>query len=135
MAIDYERMAATARRLIESAGRDIFVRRLGSTPSDATKPWRGQADPVAPLAAGPVALRGVAVPPASLIELGFRTMSPELIQRSRQVFIAAPPEDGPDDLSGFDELEDYDGKIYRISILDTLRPATVTLLFFIGVEG
>lgn len=133
MAIDYNRMAATARRLIDGAGRTINVRKLATAPTDAAKPWRGQADPVAPLAAGPTPLRAVAVPPSSLSQLGMSTESPDLVQRSRLIFIAAPPEAGPDDLSGYDEVVDSDGDIHRITALETLRPAEVTLLFFIGV--
>lgn len=39
--MDYVKMAAMAKRLIEKNGRACTFSRLGRDPADATKPWRG----------------------------------------------------------------------------------------------
>lgn len=131
MSFDYTEMLATAQELIEEFGRSITVRRLTNTPADANKPWRGAANPASPISAQ-VTLAAVGVPPYSLIELGKKTLTPELSQRSTLIFIAAP-DDAATDITGFDEVVDADGKVYRITELHTLRPASTTLLHYIGV--
>jgi hypothetical protein len=60
---DYVRLAATAKRLVESNGRPVSFVRLQDAPADPDKPWRGAADPRTPPAAT-VAGAAVAVPPS-----------------------------------------------------------------------
>ena len=133
MAFDYTGVLATARELTEEFGREITLQRLGTTPADSAKPWRGPANPMSPVAAE-VVLNGVSVPPDSLRELGLMVQSPELVQRSKIIFIAGPDADDTD-ISTFNNLVDADGKIYRVVVIHTLKPALVQLLHFIGVEG
>jgi hypothetical protein len=134
MAIDYDALAATARRLVDNAGKDVVVRRLGTSAADPSKPWRG-ATGGGVSAAQEVTLSAVSVPPASMINLGGRMLAnDELAQRLSAVYIAATAEGGPEDLSGYDELVDG-SSVFRIVELDTLRPADKTLLYFIGVEA
>lgn len=133
MAFDYTDVLATAKELTEEFGRAITVQRLDTTPADNAKPWRGPADPTATVD-GEVSLFGVSVPPDSLIRLGLEVQSPELVQRSKLIFIAAP-DDADTDISAFNHLVDYDGQSYRVTVIHTLRPAEVQLLHFIGVEG
>lgn len=126
-------MLATAQRLVANAGRTVTLRRLNNTPTNASKPWRGNAAPASP-PAEMVQISAVAVPPASLIQLGFRVeMRDDVVQRGSQVLIAAPPTTGNADLTEFDEMVDTDNKIYKVKVLDTLRPAETTLLYFLEV--
>jgi hypothetical protein len=135
MAIDYDRMLATAQRLIGNAGRTITLRRLNNTPTDSNKPWRGNASPTTPPAES-VQISAVAVPPASLIQLGFRVeLRDDVVQRGSQVLIAAPPTSGETDLGDFDEMVDSDNKVFKVKVLDTLRPAETTLLYFLEVAA
>lgn len=133
MAFDYTDVLATARELTEEFGRAITLQRLGTTPADNTKPWRGPNNPMSPVAES-VSLFGVVVPPDSMRALGLEVQSPELVQRSKLIFIAGP-DDADTDISDFNNLVDADGKIYRVVIIHTLKPALVQLLHFIGVEG
>lgn len=133
MAFDYTEVLATAQELTEEFGRAITVQRLGTTPADASKPWRGQADPASPVAEE-VVLHGVAVPPDSLIRLGLEVQSSELVQRSKLIFISAP-DALTTDISDFNHLVDSDGSSYRIVVIHALQPGETKLLYFIGVEG
>lgn len=134
MAIDYTRMAQVARTLIEANGREITIRKLRNTATDASKPWRGNADPdVGGAGLDPVTLDAVAVPPSSLNELGMKINTPDLVQQASRVFIAAPPET-PVDLSAYDEVVDGSA-VFRVIKLDELRPADTTLLYYVWVDG
>jgi len=129
--VDYAALAVTARALVEANGRQVTLRKLATTPADAGKPWRGATDPASPAAATATPY-GVAVPPSSATSLGMSTQDNDLVKRSEQIFIITPVEGETNDYSEMTELVDG-GEPYRIIGVEKLRPATVTLLYFIGV--
>lgn len=125
--MDYVALAQTALELIKANGRQVTFRQLVDTPADSNKPWRGAADPTA--GGTTEAAWCVAVPPSSANQLGMSTTDNDLVKRSEQILIVAP---GLNDLADFEEV--IDGTVtYRITGVETLRPADVTLLYFVGV--
>jgi hypothetical protein len=129
--IDYAAVAATARALVEANGRQVTLRRFNTTASDAGKPWRGNTNPVAAPAASATPY-GVAVPPSSATSLGMSTQDNDLVKRSEQIFIITPVGGETEDYSTMNELVDGT-EPYRIVGVEKLRPADVTLLYFVGV--
>jgi hypothetical protein len=129
--VDYAALAATARALVEANGRQVTLRQLATTPADAAKPWRGATNPASPAAASATPY-GVAVPPSSATSLGMSTHDNDLVKRSEQIFIITPVAGEALDYSDMTELVDG-GEPYRIVGVEKLRPADVTLLYFIGV--
>ena len=73
----------------------------------------------------------VAVEPSSLSSLGISTVDQDLLKRTEKVLLAAPPEDGSD-LATFHEVQD-EVMLYQILKVDTLRPATTTVIYFVWV--
>lgn len=129
--VDYAALAVTARSLVEANGRQVTLRRLEDAPSDVSKPWRGPTNPASP-ADATATPSGVAVPPSSLVTLGMTTSDSDLVKRSSSIFIITPVSGETEDYSTFHELVD-DGEPFRIVAVEKLRPANVTLLYFIGV--
>lgn len=129
--VDYEALAATARALVEANGRQVTLRKLATTPADASKPWRGATNPASPAAASATPY-GVAVPPSSATSLGMSTQDNDLVKRSEQIFIITPVDGETADYSDMTELVDG-SEPYRIIGVEKLRPANTTLLYFIGV--
>lgn len=130
--VDYAALAATARALVEANGRQVTLRRLENAPTDAQKPWRGASNPASPADAAATPF-GVAVPPSSATALGMSTQDNDLVKRSEQIFIITPADGETQDYGTFHELVDDDNEPYRIVGVEKLRPATVTLLYFVGV--
>lgn len=129
--IDYAAIAATACALVEANGRQVTLRRFNTTPSDGAKPWRGNTNPVAAPAASATPY-GVAVPPSSATSLGMSTQDNDLVKRSEQIFIITPVNGETEDYSTMNELVDGT-EPYRVVGVEKLRPADVTLLYFVGV--
>jgi hypothetical protein len=130
--VDYVSLAATAKRLITANGREVTFVRFNRTAADAAKPWKGAADPRTDPDASET-LDAVFVEPSSAVRLGISTVNSELVKRSTQILIAAPGSDFAEDLSTFEEVIDSDGVKWRITTSEKLKPAEVTLLYFIGV--
>ena len=129
---DYVKTANTALRLIERFGRDGTFRQLTDQAADPNKPWRGAADPTAAPAASVPNIKFAAVPPSSANALGMNTTDNDLVKRSTQILIVAPGPTLPNNLAEFHEVIDG-GITWRITGVETLRPADLTLLYFVGV--
>lgn len=130
MAIDYAQLAQTAQALIDANGRDVTFVRFGQTAADPAKPWEGPADPVGSPDASDTQ-RAVFVPPSGAAQLGLTTLDTDLLKRTSEIAIVGG-------VAGFDlatanAIVD-DGVRKKVSFTETLRPNTVTLLYFIGVE-
>ena len=128
--VDYVRLAATAKRLIDKNGREISFVKLNETPIDPNRPWKGTMSGDTLLT-----LRGVFVPPNTvrqfgLTALGEGTEFKDLITFSEQIIITAQ---GEVDLREYTSVEDRDER-WGIVGLQVLRAADVTLLAFVGVR-
>ena len=132
MAVNYTRLATTALRLVQENGRSMVFRRLDRTTlDDAAKPWRGTATPRATVDAS-VTATAVVVSPGVAVSLGLVTRDSELIKRSHQILICALGATSTDDLATFDEVLDGT-QLWKTQVVDTLKPASITLLFYVGV--
>lgn len=130
MAIDYTNAAATAKRLIEQNGRDTIFHRLSRVKDDGALPWRGTTT-VRTTYDRSVTGKAVFVPPSSARDLGFTLTNEQLIAGVTQILIVAATSFPADDLSTFDEIED--GAKYKIERVDVLKPADISILYFIQV--
>jgi hypothetical protein len=133
MARDYSAIADTAKRLVTDAGRAVTFVRLGSTPADASKPWRSAADPRGTPEAE-LELTAVFVNPWSTKDLGFGSISEDLMKRSKQVLVLAPGSAEQTPLNTFHTVLDTDGVEWKIEGVETLKPAGVALLYYVGVS-
>ena len=134
MALDYTKLAELARVLVSENGRTVDFVRVDQDPADATKPWNGPAAPAdnddydAFVEAVPVA----AVPPSNVNELGLTTIDQDLLKRVELIYIVAPGLGVTADLATMNRVLDG-GVTYKVLFSETLRPATTTLVYFIGV--
>lgn len=132
MAIDYTKLAATAKRLVDQSGRSVTLNRFDQSPPDDDIPWEGPADPSdTPDATATVI--GCFVPLETGKSLGLETLDVDLMKRTAEVCLVAPGTISPPfDLATANELVD-DSVSKRVTFVRTLKPASITLLYFIGV--
>ncbi|QDP61611.1 MAG: hypothetical protein Tp138OMZ00d2C19078261_72 [Prokaryotic dsDNA virus sp.] len=128
----YERMAATANRLITKRGRDLRLVRLDQDAGDTQRPWWGPGD-------NPneqfLPLKGVFVPPGTVRQFGLQSLGlgteiEDMIAWSEQIIIVAQ---GENDLRLYKEVDDG-GVRWGVVASQILKPGTTTLLGFIGVR-
>ena len=131
--VDYVKIAATAKRLVEANGRLVTFYGVDQTSSDPAAPWNGPS--VVKSGVG-TALYGVFVPPNTvrqfgLTALGRGTEFDDLFRFSEQVGIVFP--EGGLDLRQFSIVEDG-GTEWKIIGLQELKPAERSVLAFVGVR-
>lgn len=122
----HEEELELAEELIAEDGRDVVFIQLaedvGSFPGEAS------GDPRNPPARS-VSVKAVFVEPDSLQRLGITTKVDQLLQTSDRICLVP----GTYDLDGMNEVIDED-RYYKIQGMETLRPGTRTLLYFVGLE-
>lgn len=128
--VDYAKLAKTAKRLITANGRSIDFIRKNQTPTDPNKPWKGDT-----LGETSVTLQGVFVPPSALRQLtlpslGEGTQFKDLVAFSEQIIIVFPEDQ---ELKDFEAVSE-DGVRWGITAVQTLKPARIALLGFVGVR-
>lgn len=125
---DYTALAAKAATLVQNSGRQITLVQYDDTLEDSNKPWRG---PVNARTSPKSTLQvyGVFVEPSSATKLGMSTEVSDLLKRSKQVIIIASTAD----LSIYNEVLDSDNSRWKIVGMEKLKPASTTLLYFMGV--
>lgn len=131
--VDYTKLAATAKRLVEANGRTITFIREAESRADPLKPWDG---PGSEGSAPPtlVDLPGVFVPPNTVRQFGVTALGQgtefnDVIAFSEQIAIVFPE---THDLRTFTHVED--GDRWGIIGLQVLKPADVQLLAFVAVR-
>lgn len=124
--------ADSAALKVAAKGRSVTFIKLETTPADSDKPWRGAADPRT-TPADSLSTSAVFVPLSSASNLGLSTKSEELVKRTRQVAIVALGSESTEDLEDYQELIDSDGSRWRITFIETLKPADVRIMHFVGV--
>lgn len=124
---DYTKLATTAKRLVEKAGKTITFVKLDETVSNTEKPWKNNSDNRT--TADEKILSGVFVEPSSATKLGMSTETSDLLKRSSQIVIVA----STDDLEDYNEIIDSNLR-WKIQGIEKLKPADITLLYFIGVS-
>lgn len=136
---DYVSLQATAKTLVEDAGRTVTFVRFDRTPTDATKPWRGTETPanddalsVTGKALSRIQAKAVMVDPASARNLGVYSDKENENTRAEKVFIVATTSVNAD-LSTYDAIED-NGVVWRICYTSELKPGDTSLLFYVWVK-
>lgn len=115
-----------AEELIPENGRDVTFIQLAT--ASGAFPGEAAGDPRTPPARSQV-VTACFVEPDSLQRLGISTKLDQLLQTSDRICLVA----GTFDLAGMDEVID-EGRYYKIQGMETLRPGTRTLLYFVGVK-
>ena len=131
MAKDYSRQLAQVKKAIRDKGREIKLIKFDDTPTDANKPW-GQSNNSRDRARYSVSVFALNVPLMGN-DLGFNKKKLDLISDSELEFLVEPGEDDPENLNDYNVLED-DGIQYKITAVDRLKPATLTLMYAIGAS-
>jgi hypothetical protein len=124
---DHSDFLDLAREMISEEGREVVFAKLDADPADATKPWRGAG---APTPVDPVTTFAVFLPDGS--GLGKLTEDNELFKTSENVLLVAPPVTG-EDLEGYHVVTD-DGVRWKINVVQTVKPATLAVLYAMGVS-
>jgi len=124
--VDYAELASIAETLIEANGRTVTVNKLGITPSDVNKPWRGQSAPAQTTVSGAAVFVTM-----SDAEFGMLVQNDGVI-RGEQVALFAANNDGSNALEDFDQI--VDGSVaWRILRTQLLRPGSTRLLYMFEV--
>ncbi len=129
--VNYVRLAATAKRLIDKNGRTLTFRKRSSTPKDPAKPWRGNVEtPAAELTPKGVVL------PISGTDFGDSVFTDfELFKTyTKFAMIAANSVATGNDLQTFSTVEDG-GRAYTIGEVAELKPGPVPLVYFVGLSA
>lgn len=127
--IDYLKLAALAKTMIDGAGRPVTFVKLNRTPTDPAKPWRGNVDPRGAPAATLTA-NAVFVEPSSATKLGMSTTTSDLLKKSKAILLVATDTE----LEGYEEVIDGTSR-KRILAVEKLKPGSTTLLYFVGISA
>jgi hypothetical protein len=124
---DYAALAATAKRLLDGAGRSLTFINLDFDAEDASKPWRGPEDPRL-RTARELVLFGTQVQIASTVKLGLSVEFYEAVKKASLVFLVGSSED----LNQYDEVIDSrDGKRWTMILSETLEPGDTIILSYV----
>lgn len=136
MTFDYERQRKISERLIKSRGREITLVRPSEEKANSDRPWKGPKVPPDPDGnAFRLTVPGIQLLPNQVRIFGLSALGESgkldgLIQISELIFIVFQ---GENDLRQFTFVEDG-GVNFHIQTTQSLKPADVTLLGFIGVR-
>lgn len=125
---DHSSFLELAKRLIGKHGRSVTFYKLSSTIANPAKPWEGAG---VPTETGAVNTTAVFLPHAGELELSKVVIDKELFHKAEMFLLVAPPSSGVN-------LEDYhlvvDSTVrWRIEVIRTVRPASLTVLYVAGV--
>ena len=132
MAKDYASLADAARRLVIEYGRNMFVIKFDSTVADSSKPWEGPPNPRAGTVVS-TAVPGISIGVGEGIKLGIVVKDSDLSKQTEQILILAPGSELQLNLEDYNEVQDQSTR-WRVVWVEKLRPATLTLLYFMGVK-
>lgn len=123
--MNYDKLAATARRLIAKTGRGIALLQLSSEADDPDKPWKGPGEPTVKKKKDII---GTFVPASS--GLGRDLADEELLKRVDQVALIAPTDEN---LETYTSIRD-NGVEWKIEWMQVLKPAEQVLLYVAGMK-
>lgn len=131
---DYQKLAQTAKRLIDKSGRSITINRLERTPADVSKPWRGEANPRATgQVESSITTIGVFVHPDGLRDqemtrpFGFSAIDQELLKRFNQMVLVSGAGTNFQNLEDYDEVSDGTSS-WKIELVVKLQPGDVNIM-------
>lgn len=132
--MDYAAKLAKVKEKIRTKGRQITLSSLDSDSATPAKPWLGATNPRAALNTDSTTIYAVNVPMSSASSLGIRSEAVDLYKDTQSVFIAEPGEDSPEDFDQYQLVTDG-GQEFKITFIEKLKPADLTLLYYIGVSS
>jgi hypothetical protein len=135
MPVNYTNAALLAGRLLEENGRPLTLVKLGQTPDDSDKPWRGTTD-ARNVPEAQIEAYGVFAP-ASGGGLGFVAEDSEMVRLSEQIVLVAATALSGYKVEDFNEIIDPEDSIntrWRITKVEMLKPGPVRILYAIGVK-
>lgn len=132
--MDYAAKLAKVKERIRAKGRQIKLSSLDPDSATPSKPWLGATDPRDPLNTDSTTIYAVNVPMSSASSLGIRAEAVELYKDTQSVFIAEPGEDTPEDFDQYQIATDGSQE-FKITFIEKLKPADLTLLYYIGVRA
>lgn len=122
--VNYVRLAAVAKRLIETNGRTVTLYRRSTTPADPTKPWRGaDEDDTETLDVIGAFVGDTDTDLGQLLALAGGTLT----GRSGKVLLVAADSAPAEDLESFNGVLDGDVS-WAIQSIETLAPGPVILM-------
>lgn len=129
--VDYVKAAATAKRLVESAGREVTIYSDSTTPANAAKPWLGPDDSTP---GDTIAGVKMAFVPPSGSGLGATLLQQAgvLVQQFDQIGLLAASSAAGKDLRTFDSVVDG-GRTWKIVLVHELKPGDTSLLWVLGL--
>lgn len=124
--VDYTRLAATAKRLVEANGRQVTLVKRDSGEGVSGKPWRGPGalpdDTQTP--------KAVFVGPGAALGTGFEDLVGDVVKSGRSYALVAQDSLPGVDVSGYGFL---DGQ--RVAKAHVLKPGSVVVLYALELEG
>ena len=132
--MDYEKMAATTKRLIDKNGRLVTMFKLSAAIANPTKPWRGAAEQILTneIATMAVFAIGNTAIPTESRGLAFDWVDKDLLRMTRHVCMTSA--------IGLPPLEDYkimrDGAAKNWNIIwgQCLQPGSTRMLYVFGLK-
>lgn len=124
----YDRMAQVAKRLIESKGRPLTLRKRSDVPMDANKPWRGATqagDLVTVDVLGLIVPTGYAEDPVTGVRYATAKATIAALSANEEV---APSTFEEADLRDYDDIVDGD-LVWAIKDVTSLKPGDVSLIW------
>lgn len=132
--MDYAAKLAKVKEKIRAKGRQITLSSIDSGSADTNNPWQATTNPRDPLNTDSTAIYAINVPMSSASSLGIRAEAVELYKDTQSVFIAEPGEDTPEDFDQYQLVTDG-SREFKITFIEQLKPADLTLLYYIGVTS
>lgn len=123
--MDYVRLAALAKKLIEKNGRSVTFRQLSATPTDPTTPWRTTAPAVAASAT-----QNAAFVSLSSRHLGIELTQEQLNLRANEMVLA-----GGSALDMLKINQIVDGaETYAVQWVQTIKPGDTAVFYAYGIR-
>lgn len=130
--VDFVKVAATAKRLVEANGRSVTLYKDSRTPADSAKPWRGPDDSSTEESDTVIA---AFVPPRGTFLSGFfRDNDSNLVRDLNQIALVAASSASGKDLTKYDSLLDGD-RTWKIRLVERLRPGGTDILWVLGLRS
>ena len=137
--VDFARAAATAQRLVESAGRSVDLFRVNRTPDDPAQPWRGVSGPPTVPEGGLIVPVIVAFVPASgsgfgkLVTDSGGSLNVAFDQVGLLATDTLPTGVTATDVEQMDSVRDG-ADLWKIVTRGHLRPGTRSVLFLLALK-
>lgn len=129
--VNYERLAATAQRLIEANGRTVTLFKKDRAPANPSQPWRGPGEEpegtLSPVAAI-VPVRGTGLGKMTKDEKGGLSRNADMVALIASSSVAGV------DLAEYDSLLDRE-QLFKIVEREELNPGSTSLIFSLGLKA